>query len=158
MLPQQFSNPRLPEIVRKKKSACKINENDLKIAWKCTLRQSSFKNFPGRPPDPLIRGETLSYSPPLAAYAARYMPSAVNAPPPHSRLQTFWVQPWIMSLPWQFSHQTVLYSNEMGFWNWNQTLKRFLFILSFFSILPQILRDRSILFLFLCKIQYHQAL
>ena len=71
---------KLPE--KKKKSVCKINENDLRIAWKCTLRQSNFKNFTGEDPrTPLIRGTLLLYSPPLAAYAARYMPSAVNASP-----------------------------------------------------------------------------
>ena len=71
---------KLPE--KKKKSVYKINENDLKIAWKCTLRQSNLKNFPGEDPrTPLIRGTLLLYSPPLAANAARYMPSAVNAPP-----------------------------------------------------------------------------
>ena len=93
MLPQPFSNPRPPEIVRKKKSACKINENDLKIAWNALSGNPVLKISRGRPPDPLIKGEPLSYSPPLAA---RYMPSAVNAlphPPPPPRLQTFWVQP-----------------------------------------------------------------
>ena len=83
MTPQMYVAPavfvKLPE--KKKKSACKIKENDLKIAWKCTLRQSNFKSFPGEAPrTPLMRGPLL-YSPPLAAYAARYMPSAVNAPP-----------------------------------------------------------------------------
>ena len=82
MLPQRFSNPRLPEIVRKKKSDCKTNENDLKIAWKCTLRQSSFKNFPGRSPDPLIRGET-----PLILSPSRGLRRTIHAfgsqcPPP----------------------------------------------------------------------------
>ena len=85
MTPQMYVAPaafvKLPE--KKKKSACKINENDLKIAWKCTLRQSNFKNFPGEVPrTPLMRDPTFLYSPPLAAYTARYMPSAVNAPPP----------------------------------------------------------------------------
>ena len=65
-----------------KKSACKINENDLKIAWNALSGNPVLKISRGRPPDPLIRGEPLSYSPPLAAYAARYMPSAVNAPAP----------------------------------------------------------------------------
>ena len=79
MTPQMYVAPavfvKLPE--KKKKSACKIKENDLKIAWKCTLRQSNFKNFP----DPPYEGNPLLYSPPLAAYAVRCMPSAVNAPP-----------------------------------------------------------------------------
>ena len=64
-----------------KKTACKINENDLKIAWNALSGNPVLKISRGRPPDPLIRGEPFSYSPPLAAYAARYMPSAVNAPP-----------------------------------------------------------------------------
>ena len=34
----------------------------------------------GGPWTPFKRGNPLSYSPPLAAYAARYMSSAVNAP------------------------------------------------------------------------------
>ena len=41
-----------------------------------------FKKFSGGgPPDPLMRGTPLLCSPPLAAYAARNMPLAVNAPP-----------------------------------------------------------------------------
>ena len=45
MTPQMYVAPaafvKLPE--KKKKSACKINENDLKIAWKCTLRVPPFE-------------------------------------------------------------------------------------------------------------------
>ena len=86
--PSSFRTRDLLKLTEKEiKSACKINENDSKIAWKCTLRQSSFKNFPwggggGNPGPPYKRGNPLSYSPPVAAYAARYMLSAVNAQPP----------------------------------------------------------------------------
>ena len=89
MLPQQFSNPRPPEIDRKeKKSACKINENDLKIAWKCTLRKSNFKNFPGEAPrTPLMRANPLILSPlsrltPLDTCLRQSMPTP--PPPPSS--------------------------------------------------------------------------
>ena len=67
-----FTNVCCPSSFRKiarkeKKSVYKINENDLKIAWKCTLRQSNFKNFQGEVPrTPLIRGTLLLYSRPFS--------------------------------------------------------------------------------------------
>ena len=79
--------------VEKKKSACKINENDLKIAWKCTLRQSNFKNFPGEAPrTPLMRG-TPSYTLPLSRLTSLDTCLRQSMPP---RLQTFWVQPCVL--------------------------------------------------------------
>ena len=79
------SNFRIRDLLkfRKKKSACKINENGLKIAWKCTLRRSNFKNFPGEAPwTPFIRKE-----PPLILSPARGLRRSIHVfgsqcPPP----------------------------------------------------------------------------
>ena len=108
MLPQQFSNPRPPEIIRKKKkkkkkkkSACKINENDLKIAWKCTLRQSSFKHFPGEAPGPPYKRETpLIHSPSRGLRRSIHAFGSQCHPPPPPRLQTFWVQSFYWQRLW----------------------------------------------------------
>ena len=84
MTPQMYVAPavfvKLPE--KKKKSACKINENDLKIAWKCTLRLSNFKNFPGEDPrTPLMRG-TPSYTLPLSRLTSLDTCLRQSMPPP----------------------------------------------------------------------------
>ena len=138
MIPQKNVAPAVFEPAtswncQKKKSACKINENDLKIAWKCTLRQSSFKNFQ----DPLIRGE-LSYSPPLAAYATRYMPSAVNAPPRHTHTHSWlcrimneffmlafggWGGGWECHPPLPLPHPIHIYLCGCGGWRDRQVIQ-----------------------------------
>ena len=81
MTPQMYVAPAvfvtLPE--KKKKSACKINENGLKIAWKSL---SGIKIFRGRPPDPPYEG-----NPPLILSPSRSLHRSIHAfgsqcPPP----------------------------------------------------------------------------
>ena len=73
-----------------KKSACKINENDLKIAWNAlsgTLRQSSFKNFPGEAPGPPYkRGTPLILSPSRGLRRLIHAFGSQCTPPPSSDL------------------------------------------------------------------------
>ena len=98
MIPQKNVAPAVFEPATswncQKKSACKINENDLKIAWKCTLRQSSVKNFPGRPRTLYKRGH------PAHTLLLSWLTPLDTMPP---RLQTFWVQLWWWSyFTWNF--------------------------------------------------------
>ena len=100
MIPQKNVAPAVFEPAtswncQKKKSARKINENDLKIAWKCTLRQSSFKNFPGEAPGPPYKRRNPSHTLPLSRRKPFDTCLRQSMPP---RLPTFWVQPWCVTL------------------------------------------------------------
>ena len=68
---------------KQKKSACKINENDLKIVWKCTLRKSNFKNFPGEAPRTPHYESNPPYTLPLSRLTLLDTCLRQSRPPPH---------------------------------------------------------------------------